>query len=160
MTFDNKRTSYRIYLRKFLLTVIFTMTGIVLFFFLRFEDPWIGLNQNQWLLILAGIYLLIVSLNYYRDLNYFYFSDSGPKIIVRYYPLRPMSNTRKSLEIPKPKFAGFEIHSRGMGLKKILILKQFHKQSVASYPPVSISSLTGTEIEQLTRQLAACKTSG
>lgn len=157
MTFDNKRTSYRIYLRKFLVTIIFTLSAIVLFFFVKFEDPWLGLNQNQWLLCLPITYLVIIAVNIYRDMNYFYFSNSGLKLIVRYYPLRPLSSNRKSIEIPKSRFAGYEIRDQAMGIKKILILKQYHKKSVVSYPPISITSLTGTEVGQLNRELAACK---
>ena len=157
MTFDNKKTSYRIYLRKFYLAISVTLIIILLLFSGFFEDPLLGLTKTHYIIIIAGIYLLIILINFIRKQNYFYFNDSGKNIIVRYYPLRPMARSRKSIEIPKARFAGFEIRDSLLGLKKTLVLKQVLKKSVAQYPPISISSLTRKELNILVRQLSLYK---
>lgn len=154
MTFDNKKTSYRIYLRKLLLAIIFTLVIVVFLASGWFEKPFVGLTKYQLILIAASIYVLIVVINYFRDQNYFYFSDNGPNIIVRYYPLRPLSRKRHSVEIPKNSFAGFEIRRTMLGLKKTLVLMQLVKKTNARYPPISITSLTREELTILTRQLS------
>ncbi len=160
MTFDNKKTSYKIYLRKLYLAISVTLIIIFLLFSGQAEDLLLGLDKNHLIIIVAVIYFLIIIFNFFRQQNYFYFNDSGSNIIVRYYPLRPMARSRKSVEIPKSRFAGFEIQYQMMGLKKILILKQVLKKSVASYPPVSITSLTREELATLTRQLSSYKPLG
>jgi len=157
MTFDNKTTSYKIYLRKLYLAITAALIIVFLLFSGWVEDPVLGLGKNHLIIIVAVIYFLIIIINFFRQQNYFYFNDSGKNIIVRYYPLRPMASSRKSVEIPKSRFAGFEIHDQMLGLKKILILKMVLKESVASYPPISISSLTREELDILTRQLSLFK---
>ena len=157
MTFDNKKTSYKIYLRKLYLAISAALIIVFLLFSGLVEDPLLGLSKRQLIIAVAVVYFLIIIINFFRQQNYFYFNDSGKNIIVRYYPLRPMASSRKSVEIPKSRFAGFEIQDSMMGLKKNLILKQVLKKSVASYPPISISSLTREELAKLTRQLSSYK---
>jgi hypothetical protein len=159
MTFDNKKTSYKIYLRKFYLAISVTLLIILLLFSGLFEDPLLGLTKTHYIIIVACIYFLVIVINFIRQQNYFYFNDNGKNIIIRYYPLRPMARSRKSIEIPKARFAGFEIRNSLLGIKKILILKQTLKKSVAHYPPISISSLTREELAVLTRQLSLYKPS-
>jgi hypothetical protein len=155
MTFDNKKTSYKIYLRKLLIAIIFTVIIVVFLASGWFEKPFLGLNKYQLILIVGCMYLLIIIINFIRDLNYFYFSDNGPIIIIRYYPLRPLSRSRRSVEIPKTSYAGFEIRRTMLGLKRILILRQIFKKSIARYPAISITSLTREELTMLTGQLSS-----
>jgi hypothetical protein len=154
MTFDNKKTTYRIYLRKLYIAILFTIIIVVFLASGWFDKPFQGLSKYMLILIVAIIYVLIIIINFIRDLNYFYFSDNGPNIIVRYYPLRPLSSSRRSVEIPKTSFAGYEIRQTMLGLKKILILMQVIKKSIAKYPPISITSLTAEELSMLTGQLS------
>lgn len=154
MTFDNKKTSYKIYLRKLYVAIVFTIIIVVFLTSGWFDKPFQGLSKYMLILIAAIIYVLIIIINYIRDLNYFYFSDNGPNIIVRYYPLRPLSSSRRSVEIPKTSFAGYEIRQTMLGLKKILLLMQVIKKSIAKYPPISITSLTTEELSMLTGQLS------
>jgi hypothetical protein len=154
MNFDNKKTSYKIYLRKLFLAIIFTLVIVVFLASGWFEKPFLGMTKYQLILIVACLYVLIVMVNFIRDLNYFYFSDNGPNIIVRYYALRPLSRKRRSIEIPKSSFGGFEIRRTMLGLKKLLVLMQIVKKTNARYPPISITSLTREELSMLTRQLS------
>jgi hypothetical protein len=154
MTFDNKKTAYRIYLRKLYTTIVFTLVIGVFLASGWFEKPFLGLSKYVLILLVAAIYLFIVAINFVRDMNYFYYSDNGPTIIIRYYPLRPLGRHRRSIEIPKTGFAGYEIRKTMLGLKKILILMQIVKKSTAKYPPISITSLTREELSMLTGQLS------
>jgi len=154
MTFDNKKTSYKIYLRKLLIAILFTIVIVVFLASGWFDKPMLGLSKYIFILLAAVVYVMIILVNFIRDLNYFYFSDNGPNIIIRYYPLRPLSRSKRSVEIPKAGYAGFEIRRTMLGLRKVLILKQIIKKTTARYPAISITSLTGEELSMLTRQLS------
>ena len=153
MTFDNQKTTIRIFLNK-MISAIVAAVSIVTILVTRWFDPQLlGITKYQWVLIVAGVYLLLVILSWVRGMNYFYFDDRGDKIIIRYYPIRPMGRKKKAIQIPKISLAGFEIKRTLLGLRKILILKQHVKKRVAKYPPIAITSLTPQELEILEKHL-------
>lgn len=155
MTFDNQKTTIRVFLRKMLIAIITTVILVIIRASSLFRPELLGISQFQWIYLVAGVYVLIVITSWFRDLNYFYFDDKGDRINIRYYPIRPLGRKKKAIQIPKISFAGYEIRKASLGLKKVLILKQHVKKSVATYPPIGITSLTRTELEMLEKQLSA-----
>lgn len=154
MTFDNQKTTIRIFLNKMILAMIAAAMVVAILSTQWFDPKLLGITKYQWILIVAGVYLLLVVLSWIRDLNYFYFDDEGDKIIIRYYPIRPLGRKKKAIQIHKISFAGFEIKKTLLGIKKILILKQLVKKTVAKYPPVGITALTKKELALLEKQLS------
>ena len=154
MTFDNQKTTIRVFLRKMLIAILTAVILVIVRTTSLFRPELLGISQYQWIYVIAGAYLLIVVISWFRGLNYFYFDDTGDKIVIRYYPIRPLGRKKKAIQIPKISFAGFEIRRTSLGLKKILILKQHVKKSVANYPPIGITSLTRAELDMLEKQLS------
>ncbi len=118
-----------------------------------FEKDVFGISKYQWVILVTLVYLVLVTTSRLRQLNYFYFSDEGDKILIRYYPIHPLVQKKKAVQIPKIGLAGYEIKSSMLGLKKVLILQQKVKGSVAKYPPIGITSLNRKESDLLTKQL-------
>jgi len=154
MTIDNQKTVIRIFLRKMFIAIITVMIIVAMLATDWFKPALLGITQYQWIILVAAIYILLVSGSWLRGLNYFYFNDKGDKLIIRYYPIRPLGRTKKAVQIPKTALAKYEIIKTNLGLKKVLILYQHVKNKVAKYPPIGVTSLTPGELAQLEQQLS------
>jgi hypothetical protein len=153
MIFDNQHTTIRVYLWKMFLAIFF---AVLIVFFLAsqwFNKPFLGLERSGLILIAACLYLFITIFIYILNLNYIYFNDDGDRIILRYYPIRPLARKKRSVEIPKTALAKYEIRRSFLNLRRSLILYQKVKNKVAKYPPIGITSLTKQEREIMVRQL-------
>lgn len=155
MKFDNQKTTIRIFLNKMLLAIITAVAIVAILATPWFDPELLGIMKYHWILLVTGVYLLLVVISWIRDLNYFYFDDKGDKIIIRYYPIRPLARKKKAIQIQKISFAGFEIKKTALGIRKILILKQYVRRTVANYPPIGITALTRNELKLLKKQLSA-----
>ncbi len=153
MTIDNQKTVIRIFLRKMFIAIITVVIIVAMIATDWFAPELLGISQYQWIILVALIYILLVSGSWLRGLNYFYFSDKGDKLIFRYYPIRPLGRKKKAVQIPKTALAKYEIIKTNLGLKKVLILHQHVKKQVAKYPPIGVTSLTAAELAQLEHQL-------
>jgi K+ transporter len=154
MTIDNQKTVIRIFLRKMFLAIITVVIIIAMLATEWFKPSLLGILQYQWIILMAAIYILLAVGSWLRGLNYFYFNDKSDKLIIRYYPIRPLARSKKAVQIPKTALAKYEIRKTNLGLKKVLILHQHVKKQVAKYPPIGVTSLTREEISSLERQLS------
>jgi len=153
MTIDLQRTAIKIRLRGLFMAVLFVSLICVILFLEVFRDPVLGLTRAHYILIISVLYVLYSLYTFLLDLNYIYFNDDGQKIIFRYYSMRPLSQVKSSVEIPKESFAGFEIRKGFLGLVPKIVLYQKDKAGLFRYPPVSISSLSEKEKNLLLRSL-------
>lgn len=153
MKIDNKKTTIRIYLYKMILAsvVVILLVGIMVSGW--FERDVLGISKYQWIIMVTLVYILSIILSRLRQLNYFYFSDEGDKLLIRYYPIHPLVQKKKAIQIPKVGLAGYDIRIYMGGLKKVLILRQKVKGKVAAYPPIGITSLKTSELDLLEKQL-------
>jgi hypothetical protein len=154
MTIDNQKTVIRIFLRKMFLAIVTVVIIVAMLATEWFKPELLGVPQYQWIIMAAAIYILLAAGSWLRGLNYFYFDDKGDKLIIRYYPIRPLARAKKAVQIPKTALAKYEIKKTNLGLKKILILYQHVKKKVARYPPIGITSLTKEELSGLEKQLS------
>lgn len=120
-----------------------------------FDDVHYGITREGYIIIAAGIFIVYQILRFIQDLNYIFYSDNGEKITFKFYSLRPFAKKRQSFEIAKSTFIKFETEKILFGLKESIILYQRIKNKTAKYPPLSISSLTKKEKEQLFASLIA-----
>jgi hypothetical protein len=153
MVFDNKKTTMRIYSRKMIQAIIAVALLMVILVSGWFERDVLGVTKYQWVILVTLIYLVLVLLSRIRQMNFFYFSDEGDKILIRYHPIHPLVQKKSAIQIPKTGLAGYDIRSSILGLKKVLILRQSVKGKVAIYPPISITSLSEREINLLEKYL-------
>ena len=153
MVFDNKKTVVRIYLWKMIQAIVTVVLLIGIMVSGWFEKDVLGVSKYQWVILFTLLYLVMVVFARLRKLNYIYFSDEGDKILIRYYPIHPLVQKKKAIQIPKIGMAEYDITSSAMGLKKTIILRQKVKGKIATYPPIGITALSRTEIDLLEKHL-------
>ncbi len=149
MKFDNRRNIYKIWIRKFLTTVILTLLVIAIGFTDYFKTPVLGIDRVYYLIALAIFYIGIIVYNFFLKANFVYFSDNGDKIILRYYPIRIFNQKKNSIEIPKQNFVSWEIEKFFFGTFEMLYLHGKFKTGVARYPGVSLSVVNKRDREKM-----------
>jgi hypothetical protein len=154
MTIENQKTVIRIFLRKMLIAIITVVIIVAMLATDWFKPKLLGIPQYQWIILVTAIYILLMAGSWLRGLNYFYFNDKGDKLLIRYYPIRPLGRKKRAIQIPKTALAKYEIIKTNLGLKKVLILHQHVRKNVAKYPPIGITSLTRDELSRLEQQLS------
>jgi hypothetical protein len=153
MVFDNKKTTIRIYLWKMIQAIVVVVLLVVIMVSGWFDKDVLGIEKYQWVILVTLVYLLLVIISRLRLLYYFYFSDDGDKILIRYYPIHPLVQKKKAVQIPKTALAGYEIQRSALGLKKVLVLRQHVKGKIANYPPIGITALSRIETDLLKKHL-------
>jgi hypothetical protein len=153
MIIDNKKTTIRIYLFKMVQAIVTVILLIGIMVSGWFEKDVLGIPKYQWVILVTLVYVVIIIFSHLRQLNYFYFSDAGDKLLFRYYPIHPLVQKKKAVQVPKIGLSGYEIRDSMMGLKRVLVLRQKVKGKVATYPPIGITTLNKNELEQLKVQL-------
>ncbi len=98
---------------------------------------------------LTVFYLLSLGFTYAKKYSYILYNSDGPKIIIRYTSLQPMSAGNFSMEIPKRDFVKAEIKNSLGGLRKDLLMYVRTPQGVAKFKPVSLSTLKKIDMENL-----------
>jgi hypothetical protein len=141
MQIDNQKNTYRIWLRRMVMAIVFTLAILVLIFIPWPEDPVIWLNKYFVIIIIALVYLAINIINYLKVPYFVSYSDQGELIILRYYPLSMFTSRKHSIEIPKQNFARYELKEFLFGRYQKIILYQHFRGRVVPYPPVSLSAV-------------------
>lgn len=102
--------------------------------------------QPQWfMLAIAGLFSVLLTINLLANHHYVWILVESGKLKVRYYSVLGFLRKFQAIEIPLSSFRGYTIKNSILDIKKELILKQVMKNKVASYPPVSISTLSHKE---------------
>jgi len=153
MVIDIRRTAIRMRLRGLFTAFIFSI--IILFFLLFdfFDEPHFGITRGYIVLLISVIYMVMLIYNYLKDYNYIYFNDETNKIVFRYYSMHPLSQAKRSIEIPRGSFSKYEIQQSLFGIRTKIIIYQKVKSGVYKYPPVSITALSPEEKEKLIQAL-------
>ncbi len=140
MVINTKEFGSRIKLGIMLGTAVFAILVVVSLIF--------GWSKAHYLEYGIGIlYLLCLTFILLKNFSYIYYNSDGPKIIIRYSPLQPLSYGNYSVEIPRRDFVKAEIKSSHFGLRKNLIVYVRTPQGIAKFKPISftIFSKKGTD---------------
>jgi hypothetical protein len=141
MILDNQKRAVNLRIQKSIaLLALIIAIGLLYFANVMPSGVW-GLSRNQIALIFIVVFLLYYIFHYLRNHNYIYYSDSGNKIVLRYYSLRPLEDKKNSIEFNKNEFYKFEIKSSLSGLNEKIIIYRKTARGVAKYPGVSITAL-------------------
>jgi hypothetical protein len=105
-------------------------------------------------IVLTIVFVLSISFTYAKKYSYIFYNSDGPKIIIRYTSLQPMSAGNFSIEVPKRDFVKAEIKKSLGGLRKDLIIFVRTPQGVAKFNPVSLSTLSKVEYEAVKQDLS------
>lgn len=85
-------------------------------------------------LVLAGLFITVL-----LHLQHVTIRITGEKILILYYPVRILANSYKRIEIPKELYAGGELRSSLLGLRRELVLHEWASGGKkATYPSVSL----------------------
>jgi hypothetical protein len=153
MVIDIRRTAIRMRLRGLITAVIFTCLIILILLADVFEEVHFGISRSYLVIFFSAIYLIVILYIYLKDYHYIYFNDESNKILLRYYSMRPFSQAKRSIEIPKGNLSKYENRTGTFGLNDKIVLYQKVKAGVYKYPPVSITALSPQEKNQLIQAL-------
>ncbi|MFH0759546.1 MAG: hypothetical protein V2B15_19825 [Bacteroidota bacterium] len=153
MKIDNQRNTYRIWIRRLIMAILFTFLIILMIFIPWFEGPGFWLTEYHVIILIAVIYVVINVMNSMKSPNYISYSDHGEMILFRYYPLNLFNSKKNSIEIPKQQFVKYELKKFYFGRKDKIILYQNFRNRIVSYPPISLSALEEEDKQSLLASL-------
>ncbi len=105
-------------------------------------------------IVLTAVFISSIAFTYAKKYSYIFYNSDGPKIIIRYTSLQPMSAGNFSIEVPKRDFVKAEIKNSLGGFRKDLIVYVKTPQGVAKFNPVSLSTLSKEDIEAIRQDLS------
>lgn len=153
MNIDNQRNTYRIWLSRLVMTIVFALLILLLVFVSWFDELDSGITKYHLIILISGIYLAINWINYMKRPYFVSFSDQGEMIVVRYYPVSMFTSRKNSIEIPKQQFVKFELKPFLFKSQHYLILHQKFRGKVAAYPRISLSALDKADREKMLQSL-------
>jgi len=149
MTFDNSKTIISLRIKLFFVTILLIAWLIVAFIAKMINFPLLGMSETFWTLILVGIWLVFLFMPMLRNVQFVFFTDEGVNIVFRYFFAGIVGGKKNSISINKNTFTGYRYEKKYLGLIKSLVLHQKIGQSVAQYPPIYITALSGEQRKKL-----------
>jgi hypothetical protein len=153
MQIDNQRNTYRIWLNRLVMTIIFTLVIIAIIFIPWFEENEFWLSKYHVIIFVSAIYILLNVLNYLKAPCFVGYSDKGEMILLRYYPLSMFNSRKNSIEIPKQHFLKYELKPFLFKTQQKIILYQHFRDKVVKYPAISLSALDKADRELILTSL-------
>ena len=141
MKVDNQKNTYRIWLRRLITAIVFTLFIVILIFIPWFDNPDLRITEYHLMIFIAVLYVVISILNTLKIPYYVSYNDHGETIVMRYYPLSLFNSKKNSIEIPKQQFVKYELKPFFFGRFQKIILFQHFRNKVVPYPPISLSAL-------------------
>lgn len=161
MTISNEEQIVRYQKERIIRSIVFIPLIIGMALLLSFESQTFGIPDQIYIMgiILLSIFYLFVIYYYYTlDPNYFYYNDDENAMVFKYYSTRLISSAHNRIEIPFSVFVKFQLKTKFFGKKTELILFQKTPKGIAKYPPISLSGLSGSQINQLKNNMESHQT--
>jgi len=153
MKIDNQKNTYRIWLSRLIITIVFALIILILMFVPWFDDLDSGITKYHLIIVISGVYVLVNWLNFLKRPFFISYSDQGEMIVVRYYPVSMFTSRKNSIEIPKKQFVKYELKPFFLKTQHYLILSQNFRGKVASYPRISLSAMEKQDCEKMLQSL-------
>lgn len=142
--FNNKSRSTGFYILYILSGVVFLLASCILIF-----------TNRDILLVVTIIVAIIYFILLHRiKPSYIEVLVTDHELQVNYYSVAAALKSYRSILIEIDHFKGFIIKKSTLGLSRQLILSVESKKGLADYPPVSISILKKSEIDQISTVLS------
>jgi hypothetical protein len=154
MEIDNQKNTYRLWLSRMVMTIVFTLSIIVIIFLPWPEKSETWLSKYYLVILVSLIYIILNLINYLRSPYFVSYSDKGDMIIMRYYPLSLFTSKKHSIEIPKRQFVKYELEDFLFGTQQKIILYQHFRDRIAKFPPISLSAVDKDDREMILQSLA------
>ena len=153
MKIDNQKNTYRIWLSRLVMTIVFALIILILMFVGWFDDLDAGITKYHLVIVIAGVYVLISWINYLKRPYFVSYSDQGEMIVVRYYPVSMFTSRKNSIEIPKTQFVKYQLKPFLLKTQHYLILSQNFRGKVAQYPKISLSAMEKEDREKMLQSM-------
>ncbi len=153
MKLDNQRNTYRIWLSRLVMTIVYALVILVLVFISWFDNPDFPISKYHIIILISVIYLAINWINYLKRPYFVSYSDQGEMLIVRYYPVSMFTSRKHSIEIPKQQFVNYELKPFFFKSQQYLILHQNFRGKVAKYPRISLSAMDKSDRDSMLQSL-------
>ena len=154
MKLDNQRNTYRIWLSRLVMTIVFTLIILGIVFLPWFDETEFWLTKYHVAIFISAIYIIVNWVNYMKRPYYVSYNDQGDTLVVRYYPNSIFTSRKHSIEIPKQQFVKYELKPFFFGSQHWLILYQNFRGKVVAYPRISLSALDKEDRERLIQSLS------
>lgn len=152
MIIENKKAIYGIWLRKMIVTIIFTLSIIGVLFFSSIPDD-AEFGRYHIVITISVAFIIFSAIGILRKPYYFYFNDNKDVLIFRFYPVGLFNSKKNTVQIPKQQLVKFETSKFFFGLEEKLFLYQNYRNKVAKYPYISLSAISKEERERLKHAL-------
>ena len=153
MKIDNQKNTYRIWIRRLVMAIAFTLAIVVLILIPWFESRELWLSEYHVIIFIAVIYVVINIFNSRKAPCFIAYNDHGEMIVMRYYPLSLFNSKKHSIEIPKQQFVKYELKPFFFGRHVKIILYQHFRNRVVGYPPISLSALEENDRDRILASL-------
>lgn len=158
MKIDNQRNTYRIWISRLVMAIVFTLAIIVILFLPWFEGKDVRISKYHLIIAVALVYIIINLVNYLKVPYFVSYSDQGEMIVFRYYQMSLFTSRKHSIEIPKKQFIKFELQDFLFGTQQKIILYQHFRNKVAKYPPISLSAVDKADRQKIIDSLSGYMT--
>jgi hypothetical protein len=153
MKFDNQRNTYRIWLSRLVITIVFTLIILAIVFLPWFDETEFWLTKYHVAIFISAIYILVNWINFLKRPFFVSYNDQGEMLVVRYYPISMFTSRKHSIEIPKKQFVKYELKPFFLRTQHMLILVQDFRGKEANYPKISLSALEKDDREKMLQSL-------
>lgn len=141
MQINNENTVVRIQVLKSLFAIIvLSLIGILYSTNIEpYSLKYLGLSNLGITLLIILAYFIFYFYHLAVKTSYLFFSDDGFKIIIRFYPLKPINPKKSSYEIPKNQFYKFTF-KKSLLWEEVTVYQKIGS-NISKYPPFSIKGL-------------------
>ena len=153
MLIDNQRNTYRVWLSRLVLTIVFALIILAIVFLPWFDESENWLTKYHVAIFISAIYIIVNWINFLKRPYFVSYNDQGEKIVVRFYPVSMFTSRKNSIEIPKKQFVKYELKPFLLKTQHYLILHQDFRGKVAAYPHISLSALDKQDREKMLQSL-------
>ena len=153
MKIDNQKNTYRIWLSRLVMTVVFSLIILAIVFLPWFDETEFWLSKYHVAIFISAIYIILNWINFLKRPYFISYNDQGEKIVVRFYPVSMFTNRKNSIEIPKQHFVKYELKPFLFKTQHYLILHQNFRGKAVVYPQISLSALDKEDREKMLESL-------
>lgn len=153
MKLDNQRNTYRIWLSRLVMTIVFTLIILGIVFLPWFDETEFWLTKYHVAIFISAIYIIVNWVNYMKRPYYVSYNDQGETLVVRYYPNSIFTSRKNSIEIPKKQFVKYELKPFFLKSQHYMILHQNFRGKVVAYPRISLSAMDKQDREKMLQSL-------
>lgn len=153
MELDNQRNTYRVWLSRLVMSVVFALIILAIVFLPWFDETEFWLTKYHVAIFISAIYILVNWINYMKHPYYVSYNDQGEMLVIRYYPVSMFTSKKNSIEIPKKQFVKYELKPFFLKSQHYLILYQNFREKVVPYPRISLSAMEKEDREKMLKSL-------